>query len=81
MIAVCFVVVTLIAAPDPSGRPRPDRLFRVYRGPNTAYGEPEREASGRTFGGARAVIIGSRGSLYVRETPEEIDRKPCHEPK
>ena len=82
MITACIILAHLVTVPEP-GKPRqPDRPWRVYRGgAQSNYGAPEPIAARRTFGGAGTVFIQSSGSLYLRETPDEIDRKPCHEPE
>lgn len=75
VIVACIILVHVVV----SGRP--DLPWRLYRaGPQSAYGPPVPDAAGRSFSGARTLFTTSRGSYNLRETPDEIDRMPCHEP-
>ncbi len=69
----CLVAVTL-ATMLPTGKPAPPLPWRVFIGPGVQYGanaiEPWRSD-------ARSVIKTTTGTVFVRETTEEIDAKPC----
>ncbi len=69
----CLIAVTL-ALMLKNGKPAPPRPWRVFIGPGVQYGdnvvEPERPY-------ARSVIKSTTGMVFVRETTEEIDAKPC----
>ncbi len=57
-----------------NGKPAPPRPWRVFIGPGAQYGdnvvEPDRPY-------ARSVIKSTTGMVFVRETTEELDAKPC----